>query len=191
MAENDGGTPGANGGAEEKAGKGGNAATDDDGAGDNANENGKGGKSAGDEELKFNQKQVDEIVAKRLARKEKDDAEKAKLTKEQLLEKERDDALNQVKQSNLRDAFISASGLEYGKATRLFKIIGDEIETDDKGKPTNLKDVMVAAKKDWPEFFGQQKQRGGGDGGSGNDGKPPADGNMNAILRRATGRGGV
>lgn len=190
MADKDG-KPGANGGADDddEAGKTGNADPNKD-AGKG---NGKGGEGDGEKaepKLQLTQKELDEMIAKRLNRAKKDADEKAQLSKEQLLEKERDDARKDLRIRDARDEFITSSGIEYAKASRLFKMYESDLEFDDKGKPENMKDVLKSAKADWPEMFKGGKLEGKGDGAGGNGGKsggePGQD--MNSILRRATGR---
>jgi hypothetical protein len=133
---------------------------------------------------------INSIVQQRLARARKDDEEAAKRTREQQLEFERDQARNELRVSNTRDEFITSSGIgDYGKASRLFRMYSNDLEFDDAGKCTNLKDVLSTAKKEWPEMFGKVPP-GSGDlgGGQGGGGGKPAGSNMNDLIRRAAGR---
>ena len=62
------------------------------------------------------------------------------------------------------------------------RLVGDALDYDDDGKPTNVDAVLAQAKKDYPELF--RAAAGGGDGGRG--GQPdPKDANavINAFLR--------
>lgn len=138
------------------------------------------------------QEELDRLIKKRVDRATKDANDKAQLSKEQLLEKERDDALALVRDRDLKDDFNAAAttaGLDASKSSKIFKMYRDDIDLDDKGRPTNLKDVVKAIKTDFPELF-KPPVKGGGDGGQGNgsDGKA-VDGDMNATLRNMARRG--
>jgi hypothetical protein len=197
MANKDGGKPGADGGAnDDKAGSGNADPSKDAGNQDDKSGEGKGGDGAsgGSAEKKFSQEELDAIVERRLARAKKDADENAKLSKEQLLEKERDEALSKVRMSDARDSWIATAakdGLEYGQASRLFRYYRDDFEFDDKGKVENLKDVLKEAKSEWPEMFkGKGAKPGGGDLGGGQGGGDKSTGSgMNDMIRRAAGRG--
>lgn len=180
----DGGKPGADASAQ-KGGNTGDAAPDKN-AGkpvDNSNDDDAGGDKPKGRFVTDDE--INDIVKRRLARATKDAEDKAQLSKEQLLERERDEAVKDLRVSNARDEFITASGIDYAKASRLFKVYKDELEFDDKGKVENLKDVLKSARADWPEWFGNEKPKGGADlgGGNGDSGKKPNEG-MNAIFRR-------
>lgn len=155
---------------------------DDDNDGDPGSEKPKGKFMTDDE--------INSIVQRRLSRATKESEDKAKLSKEQLLEKERDDARNELRIANARDGFIAASGLEYSKASRLFRVYSNDLEFDDKGKATNVKDVLKEAKSEWPELFGEQqgKKKGDADLGGGNGDHKKGVGGMNSAIRRAAGR---
>lgn len=196
MAKSDADKAGANGGAKDgKAGSNTDDANRDqrgkagDDANDDDSQDGKGGNAGGKKPKLYDEDEVNEIVQRRLKREKKDADEKAQLSKEDLLKRERDDARKEVRVSNARDSFITASKLDYAQASKLFRMYKDEIEFDDDGKATNLADVVKTAKSEWPELFKPGKP-GGGDLGDGNgdDGKP-AGGGMNDRLRKATGRG--
>lgn len=135
------------------------------------------------------QADLDKIIQKRVDRALKKSEDEAKLSKEQLLEKERDDAKAEVRERDLKDDFELASGLEKAKATRLFKMYRDDMDVDDKGKVTNMKDVVKQAKADFPEMFQTVKGKGDGGGGSGDGSGKVADGDMNSTLRKMAGRG--
>lgn len=203
MANNDAKKAGANGGAnnvdvdeddDDEAGQG-NAKPSKPNAGKKSDDK-SGGKGDADDEKKFSQSELDAIVERRLARAKKDADENAKLSKEQLLEKERDDAMQKVRMSDARDEFIAAAdkdGLGYAQASKLFRYYRDEFEFDDKGKVENLKDVLKEAKSEWPELFDddprRKKPKGGADlGGGASGGDKSAGGSMNALIRRAARR---
>jgi hypothetical protein len=103
-----------------------------------------------------------------------------------LLEKERDDAKAEVRERDLRDDFIAATGLAAGPARRLFAAFRDDLDIDEKGKATNLKDVVKSAQKEFPGMFGKAIVTGGGDGGKGDGTK--VGGDMNSALRRMAGK---
>lgn len=139
--------------------------------------------------ISMTQTELDDLVKSRLARDRKDQAKKAEMNDLQRAQAERDDALKLVAESNTRDAFIAASGIEYAKATKLFRLVKDDIELDDSGKPTNLKTVVAGLKTDFPEFFAAKKAApGGGDGGAGTGGGSGGMSSMDAAIRRAAGR---
>lgn len=198
MPKADGLNPGDDAGADKTGGSdngdaAGNAADDATNKGKaGAGKPGAGKDEGGDEpKLQFTQKELDDMFARRLARANRDAEDKAKLTKEQLLERERDDALSKVRNADARDSFIEASGIEYAKASKLFRMYRDDIEFDKSGKPENLKDVIATAKKEWPELFTVDKKRlGGGDGGAGGSGNgESATQGMNQLIRERAGRG--
>lgn len=137
-----------------------------------------------DPKMPKTQAELDAMFERRLSRHKKETEAAAKLTETQRLEKERDDALSQVNQANARDAFITTSKLPYEKASRLYKIVKDEIDLDDKGKPTNIAAVLKDAKTDWPEFF-PPAVKGKGDGGGGNGGGDDKTGGqgMDSFIR--------
>lgn len=127
---------------------------------------------------------INAIVQRRLDRASKKAEDDAKLTETQRLEKDRDDAIHKVRVSDARDEFIVASKIDYGKASRLFKTISGDLEFDDKGKVTNLADVIKTVKADWPEFF-KPENPGKGDLSEGNGDKGKATGSgMNDLIRR-------
>lgn len=200
MPENDGSQPGADDSAETKSGKDANAGgkkagsktTDDDESDDDEDEPGKaaGDKSKAGQVVFASQADVDKMIQKRVERATKKLADDAKLSETERLEKERDDALALVRERDLKDDFINASGLDSAKATRLFKMYRDDFDVDDKsGKVTNMKDVLKTAKSDWPELFKVVTGKGDGGGGSGDGSGKAVDGDMNSALRKMAGRG--
>jgi hypothetical protein len=191
MPQNDGTTPGANDGAEkDKSG------TGDAGRIDNADDKtDKSQKASDDDDGKAgqvvfkSQKELDDLIARRINRATKDANDKAKLTETQRLEKERDDALQLVRDRDLKDEFISQLGIAHGPASRLYKAYKDDIDIDDKGKPANLGDVIKQAKADWPALFRKVDGKGDGSQGSGGSDGKAITGDMNSALRKMAGRG--
>ena len=103
------------------------------------------------------------------------DAEaRAKLTEDERLKAERDDAVNNLRERDTRDAVIESAAAAGVKNAKLFyNAYKNELEFDDKtGKVTNLKEVLESAKSESPELFGSPAPApaGGADGG---DGKIP------------------
>lgn len=136
------------------------------------------------------QKELDDMIARRVSRATKKAEDDAKLSKEQLLEKERDEAKREVLERDLRDDFVEQTGLPIGPGRRLFKMYRDDLDIDDKGKAGNMADVVKQAKKDFPEAFkavadDTSKRKPKGDGGEGSDGK--VGGDMNSALRKMAG----
>lgn len=185
-----GSTPGGNGDAKDKAGKQANANPDKSAELDEHEdlESGNDGKpAAGDKDKPqgkfYTQDEIDKLISKRLSRATKDAEDKAQLSKEQLLERERDDAVTRLRKADARDAFITKSGIDYGKASRLFRMYESELEFDDDGKPENISDVLKTAKAEWPELFkkGKDSQGDADLGGGQGDGKPAV--SMNDAIR--------
>jgi hypothetical protein len=93
---------------------------------------------------------------------------------------------------DLRDAkeeVVAAARKAGMKATasndRLWRLVKDDIELDEKtGKATNVKDLVVLAKELDEDLF--PKRPGGGDGGQGNG--SPVGTSMNDMIRRSAGR---
>lgn len=188
MPNEDGLNPGADDGTLNKDGNG-DAAGNADDKDKKPVDKDKGGDAGGEPKLSLTQAELDALISKRVNRATKDAADKAKLSETELLKKERDEAKAEVRDRDSKDNFAIASGLDLGKATRLFAMYKDDIEYDDAGKATNMKDVVATAKKEWPELFGKRKVEGSADGGSGSGEGQGAGGGMNSILRSMAKRG--
>ena len=65
----------------------------------------------------------------------------------------------------------------------VYALIREDIDFDDDGEPTNIEDLITAARKDEPQLF--RAAAGSGDGGKG--GRAPATDDMNAQMRKALG----
>ena len=103
------------------------------------------------------------------------EAEKrAKLTEDERLKAERDEALSNLRERDMRDSVKESAGKSGVKNPTLFyNAYKSEFETDDKGNITNLKEVLDSAKLESPELFtSAPKPEGSADGGTGNN-KPP------------------
>ena len=105
-------------------------------------------------------------------KKVKDAETRAKLTEDERLKAERDDALANLRERDTRDAVIEEAGKSGVKNPRLFyNAYKSELETDQSGKITNLKAVLESAKTESPELFTAAPQPGGSaDGGEGKGG---------------------
>lgn len=67
----------------------------------------------------------------------------------------------------------------------IYRVLKGDIEYDDDGKPTNLKDLIADLKQTTPHLFKPATTR--VDGGAGNGSKPGKD-DMNSMIRAAAGR---
>jgi hypothetical protein len=103
------------------------------------------------------------------------DAEaKAKLSEDERLKAERDDALSQLRERDTRDSVTEKAGAAGVKNPRLFyNAYKSDLEFDDKGIVTNLKDILETAKAESPELFAPPPSApapsGSADGGAGNN----------------------
>lgn len=95
---------------------------------------------------------------------------KAKLTEDERLKAERDEALSKLRERDTRDSVVESAEKAGVKNPKLFyNAYKDELEFDDKGKITNLKEVLESAKTESPELFTPAKRAdGSADGGEGN-----------------------
>jgi hypothetical protein len=126
----------------------------------------------------FTQDELNSIIQKRLDKAERDwqkkvtDAEaKAKLSEDERTKAELADTRAQLAERDLRDTVKEAAEKAGVKNPRLFyNAYKDDLETDSKGKITNLKDVLEAAKTESPELFGTAPAppAGSADAGAGN-----------------------
>ncbi len=129
-------------------------------------------------------------AAKRLKEiEDKDKSETEKLTARVAeLEKELGEANGKVESVTIGTAITEAA--QAAGAIRpdvVAKLIDrSEVKRDDDGKPTNLKDLLAAATKSYPELFQAHGGRGSANGG--NTGGAGDDDDMNARIRRAAGR---
>lgn len=147
-------------------------------------------KRALDEERK--QRKAFERQVKELSSKQQqiDDAAKSETQKlaEQLtkLSAERDRALADLAARDVREAVVAAA--ERSGARRplaVYRLIADEMDLDDAGKPTNVAKLIDSLKKSDPDLF---RSNGSADGAA-RGVAPSAGADMNAMLRRAAGRG--
>lgn len=148
----------------------------DAGAGGSDDKSGAGDEKHEPEEKKFSQSDLDRILKKEREKIEK----KSKLTEDERIKQERDDAIKELNERKAFDDFdAAASSAGATKSRALFKLMKDDLEYNDQGKITNLKDVMKTARNDYPEFF--KKVEGSGDGGAG--GERSSTKSMNDFIR--------
>jgi colicin import membrane protein len=126
----------------------------------------------------FTQDELNSIIQKRLDKAERDwqkkmtDAEaKAKLSEDERTKAELEETRAQLAERDRRDVVKEAAEKAGVKNPRLFyNAYKDDLETDAKGKITNLKEVLESAKAESPELFTEQaKPAGSADGGTGKD----------------------
>lgn len=116
-----------------------------------------------------------------------DDEQAEELTKER---QRREQAEEQLRVRDARDSVESAAkAAGFNNPAKIYRLVKDELEFDDAGKPENVKDLIALAKRDFPEELAA-KGKGSADGGAGGDGKGAAGGHasMNDFIRRAAGR---
>ena len=105
----------------------------------------------------FTQSDLDKAVARAIkdAAKQTADAEaKAKLSEEDRSKAETLELRNQIRERDARDAVKDeAVSLGVKNPASLYKIVKDDLEFDDKGNVTNLKDVFDSAKTEFPQLF--------------------------------------
>lgn len=110
--------------------------------------------------------------------KEKD----SKLPDDERLKQRAESAEAQLRERDARDQFTDAAR-EAGATnpTKIYRLVKDDIEFDEQGKPTNLKTLVATAKRDYAEEFGAKKPGGSVDGGAGKEGS--AKRSMNDLIR--------
>jgi hypothetical protein len=168
------------------------AAVNNTGSADDKPSSGTQTETTEDKSKSFTQADVDRIVKQRLKEAEKrqeKEREQADLTEVERLKTQNAELL---RQGHLRDAKedVVAAALKAGmKATasveRLWRLIKDDVELDEKtGRVTNVREIVAAAKELDEDLF--PKRPGGGDGGQGNG--SPVGTSMNDMIRRSAGR---
>ncbi len=98
---------------------------------------------------------------------------------------ERDAAFKEL-QAERAERLVSAAAAKVNaiRPDAVFRLVRDAIEYGDDGRPTNIDQVVSAAKKDFPELF--RAATGSADGGAGGN-QPGTERDMNAMIRRAAG----
>ena len=109
----------------------------------------------------FTQEDVNRLIAKE----RKETERKAKMSEDERLKFDLEDARAQLRERDTKDAVQNeASKLGAKNAGLIYKAVKDDLTFDSSGKPENLKEVLTQAKKDFPELFGSQPS-GSADGG--------------------------
>jgi hypothetical protein len=152
------------------AGKPGDDATGKPGAGETP---GAGEKSSGGGAAPTTFTQADLEAAEARGRKaaladakKKEDA--GKLSAEEREKQRADDAESRLRQREARDVLEGAAkDAGASNPTKLYRLVKDELEFDDKGRPSNLKEVIAQAKRDFPDEFGVKRPPGSADGAAG------------------------
>lgn len=85
----------------------------------------------------------------------------------------------------IRDAAADANANPQ-RLSAIFRLVKDDIEYGEDGKPKNVADLITKAKKESPEWF--RAASGSGDGGKGGDGPKDANERVNQAIRQAAGR---
>lgn len=134
-------------------------------------------------DLAKEQKRKDADAKKQADDAELSDAEKHKRRAEELE--------SRLRERDGRDAFErEAKTVNAANSAKLYRLYKDEIEYDADGKATNLKDILAAARNDYPEEFGTaaSPSRGSADAGAGRGSASTKSNSMNDFIRRSTGR---
>ena len=107
-----------------------------------------------------------EDVNRLLAKERKETERKAKMSEDERLKSDLEDARHQLRERDTRDAVqTEAAKLGAKNAGLIYKAVKDDLTFDSSGKLENLKDVLTQAKKDFPELFGTNAAAGSADGG--------------------------
>lgn len=111
----------------------------------------------------FTQDEVNNLLAK-----ERKEAErKAKMTEDERMKSDLEDARKQLRERDTRDAVqTEAQRLGARNGGLIYRAVKDDLTFDGNGKPENLAAVLAQAKKDFPELFGAVSN-GSADGGDG------------------------
>lgn len=110
-----------------------------------------------------------------------DEAKKSKMSADERLQSDLEDARKQLKERDTRDAVqTEAQRLGAKNSSLVYKVVKDDLTFDKDGKPENLAAVLAQAKKDSPELFGGTASNGSVDGGA--SGAPQAR-TMNDWMR--------
>lgn len=130
--------------------------------------------------------QADVEAAEARGRREAEAAVKKKADDAKLSDTERerqraDTAETALRTREARDQFeTAAKGAGANNAAKVFRLYKDDMEFDDKGKPTNLAILVAQAKREFPDEF-VKKPGGSADGAAGGGGAPKR--TMNDIIR--------
>ena len=124
----------------------------------------------------FTQADIDAAIAKAQKdwdKKVKDAEAKAKLSEDERLKAEADELRGQLRERDARDTVrAEAEKLGVKNPAMVYRLVKDELEFDEKGKISNLKDVLAGAQSEFPELF-SNKPQGSIDAGAGTTGDTP------------------
>jgi hypothetical protein len=154
--------------------------------GDKPTDKPEGGKpSGGTASETFTKDDVDAAVDRALKARDAADKKKekdAQLSEEERLKQRAESAETALRTREARDV-VERAAKDAGAATpaKIYRLYRDEIEFDDKGKPSNLKDLIATAKREYPEEFGKRSS-GSADGGEGRGGSSTGR-SMNDLIR--------
>ena len=149
------------------------------------------------DEKKFTQAEVEEMFKKRLSKAVKSELRKLTDGKDpddkpdaNELQRRAEDAETRARALEAKDELFdfvdnprNKVGLKPESRKLFWKLAKDELEYDDEGKPTNLKEVVSGLKEEAPALF---MAAGSADAGRGR--QTPANVNMNQLIRNAAGR---
>jgi hypothetical protein len=95
-------------------------------------------------------------------------------------------AMTELQTTRSEAAFLEAAREARARAPKtLFRAVRDQLEYDNAGRPTNIAEVIAAARDDEPDLF--QPATGASDAGRRGDGAGDAK-DINAVLREMAGR---
>lgn len=139
----------------------------------------------------FTQEELDAAI-ERAKREERGAAKKkeedAQLSEGERLKQRAEAAETALRVREARDTFEDAARTAGGSSpSKLYRLYKDELEFDDKGKPTNIKELLVQAKGDYADEFQPKRPPGSGDGGAGRRSTSAPSG-MNDLIRRGSRR---
>lgn len=101
-------------------------------------------------------------------------------------ERQRDeyrDSIRHMEAERVVERIAKRSNAEHPEV--IYRLIKDDIQYGDDGKPTNVEELVADLKRDYPRYFVAPVAVGADAGKSGGD---PATGDMNQVLRRAANR---
>lgn len=134
---------------------------------------GAGGQPGGGSEAPKTFTEDDLRAAEERGRKAARDEAKKKEDEGKLSDAERekrraDDAESKLREREARDQLEGAvKDAGASNPAKVYRLIKDELEFDDNGKPTNLKELVARAKREFPDEFGTKRPTGSADGGAG------------------------
>lgn len=127
--------------------------------------------AAGSEEKSYTKTEFERELAKQKKEFEKSAAkekERADLSEQERLKAQLEDTQTQLRMRDAKDDVMAALEKEGARsASLMWNAIRGELEFDDKGKLSNLKDLITGLKADYADQFGEPKPAETIDGGAG------------------------